>query len=296
MAVFLWVLVRFEAPAQDTFSIPVRVQVSDPAWTVLGDPDPVEVNVRFSGPVGELSRLRWGGTSILVPVADGGEGSATVALREAFLAVQGYQGIHVEDFSPAIVRVQLDRVAARTLPLRVRTFGELPRDLALTRAIEAAPLVVRVSGPQSIVSLMDTLDVVGVDLGDTTLEGVIMTDIDLNGLSGVTVVPDRVSIRIPVEEAIERIISSIPVSTDPSPWPGQLVVEPAVVDVEVYGARSRVNGMNLDVLQASVPLSSVQGMRPGEVRRVPVVIQGLPPILTVRSAVDSVLVRRQVEP
>lgn len=296
MAVFLWVLVRFEAPIQDTFTIPVRVQVTDPAWTTLGDPDPMEVEVRFSGPVGELSRLRWGGTTIVVPVADGEDGDATVALREAFLPVQGYQGIHVEDFSPAIVRVHLDRTAARTLPVRARSFGELPRSLALTRAIDVAPQVVRVSGPQSIVSRLDTLDVVAVDLAEATIEGVIITSLDTTGLAGVSIQPDRVSVRVPVEEAVARIISSVPISTDPSPWPGQLVVEPAVVDVEVAGARSRVNAMDVALLQASVPLSAVQGMRPGEVRWVPILIEGLPAILSVRSTVDSVLVRRQAGP
>ncbi len=296
MAVFLWVLVRFEAPAQDTFTIPVRVQVTDPAWTTLGTPEPMEVDVRLSGPVGELSRLRWGGTTIVVPVADGENGDAVVALREAFLAVQGYQGLHVEDFSPALVRVHLDRVATRTLPVRVRSFGELPRSLALTRAVEVAPQVVKVSGPQSIVSLLDTLDVVSVDLGETTMDGVLTTSIDTTGLAGLSIVPFRVTVRVPVEDAVQRIISSVPVLTEPSPWPGQLVVEPAAVDVEVSGARSQVNAMDVAALQAAVPLSAVQGMRPGEVRWVPVVIRGLPAIMSVRSTVDSVMVRRQVEP
>lgn len=296
MAVFLWVLVRFEAPSQDTFTIPVRVQVTDPTWTTLGPPEPMEVDVRFSGPVGELSRLRWGGTTIVVPVADGGDGDAVVALREAFLPLQGYQGIHVEDFSPALVRVHLDRVATRTLPVRARSFGELPRSLALTRAIDVAPQVVRVSGPQSIVLLLDTLDVVSVDLSETTRNGVLTTSIDTTGLAGVSIVPFRVSVRVPVEDAVERIISSVPVLTEPSPWPGQLVVEPAVIDVAVSGARSQVNAMNVAALRASVPLVAVQGMRPGEVRWVPVVIRGLPAMLSVRSTVDSVMVRRQVEP
>ena len=51
MAVLLWTVPRFEGQSSRVLDeIPVRVQLNDPNWALVGEPVPAEVTVPFGGP------------------------------------------------------------------------------------------------------------------------------------------------------------------------------------------------------------------------------------------------------
>ncbi|RMH16633.1 MAG: hypothetical protein D6701_08575 [Gemmatimonadetes bacterium] len=290
LAVFLWALMRLEVPAQDAVSLPVQVRVTDPGFTAFGEPSPATVDVLVSGPVGELSRLRWGDAAVVVAVEDGSVGDIVVPLRPSHLVLAdgGAGGVVVEGFRPPSVRVHLARVATASVPLRLALRGRLPEHLALGRPPSLSPAVVRVTGPAAIVEALDSLDIVAPDLGEVTLEGTLVAAVDTAGLAGVSIEPDSVLVRVPVEEAVERVVSSVPVRT-PS---GHLAVEPATVDVRVRGARSRVESLDPTRLAALVVLEALTGADGDSPVRVPLIVTGVPPVLSAQPLVDSVLVRR----
>ena len=297
MAVFLWVVVRVATPAQRAVSIPVDVRLNDPGWVVMGDPEPATVQVRFRGPPTEIFRLTaLDGVSILVPVTGVTDEEMVVGLQEGWIPVDGYRGVQVEEIIPSAVHVHFDRVETATIPLRITTRGTLPEHLALTRSLSLTPNVVRVSGPASLIGALDTLDIVPVDLNLVDERGRLEAVVDAAGRGPLTIVPRDVTLRIPVEESIDRMFPGVPVVASLGARNQVLEVVPAVVAVTVRGSRTRVSSLDGRLLRAVVPPEALRGIGEGQRRRVPVVVQGLPSYLSLSMAVDSVVVRRQAMP
>jgi len=201
----------------------------------------------------------------------------------------------VEGIVPSAINVQLDRLVTRTVPVRVSTRGNLPADLALTRPLSLTPNVVRVSGPASLVERLDTLDIAPVDLSDVGEQATRETVVDTAGMGRMTVVPYALTLRVPAEESIERVIEGVPVIVDPVIGSGRFEVSPEVVQITVRGARSRVSGMEAEFLRAVVPSYAIGDLGVVEERRVPVVVEGVPSYVFVVPGADTVAVRRRIQ-
>ena len=296
LALFLWVLVRVGAPGQRDLLVPVNIRLADPGWIVLGDPVPATVLVRFSGPPAEIFRLTGlAGMSITVPIAEVSEEEMAIPLQPGWVSVDGYRGVQVEDIVPSAINVHLDRLVTKNLPVRISTRGRLPDRLALTRDLSVTPNFVRVSGPASLVEMLDTLDIVPVDLDDLDEQATVETAVDTAGLGRVTVEPLGVTLRIPAEESIERVFGWVPVIADPAAGDGPIEVFPEALQVTVKGARSRVSAMEEDFLSAVVPPYAIQDLRDFEERRVPIRVEGVPAFVSGVPGTDSVTVRRRME-
>lgn len=294
VAVFLWALVRVESPSGRSIPVPVRVQLTDPEYMLIGEPAPAFVSVRFAGPVREIIRLALDGTVVMVPINEVTEPDMLVALQASWIPVEGYQGVQVEDFVPSTIHLHLEPMESAIIGLRLSTTGELPERLALTRAISLAPSVVRVSGAASRVAAVDSLDILPVSLGDVSEQGVLEATVDTTGL-GLLVEPTQVRVMVPVEESTDRRLTNIPVQPGDGSIEGGMIVVPASVGLTLTGARSRVDGVNPGRLRVFVPAYALLGMRPSEERRVPVQVEGVPSFVTATVDVDTVLVRRQAD-
>jgi YbbR domain-containing protein len=301
LAVFLWALVKVGSPDQRAVSIPVTVSLNDPEWILMGDPVPSTVEVRFSGPSTEVFRLTaLDGVSVTVPVTEVAGEDMVIALQDSWIPVDGYRGVIVEDILPSTVHVHLDQRETASVPVRITTRGSLPEHLALTRSLSVTPSAIRVSGPASLVQLLDSLDIVPVDLGEVDERGAVQTTVDTTGLARITVIPSEITLRIPVEESIDRVLASVPVSADGGAEleeaGGTLEVLPATVRLTLRGARTQVTNLDPRRLQVVVPPAELLGLRVAEERRVPIVVEGLPSYMSASPAVDTVVVRRPTEP
>ncbi len=296
VALFLWVMVRVGAPGQRDLLVPVDIQLEDPGWIVLGDPIPATVLVRFRGPPTEIFRLTGlAGMSVAVPITEVSGKEMVIPLQPGWVPVDGYRGVQVEDIVPSVINVSLDRLVTRTIPVRISTRGRLPEHLALTRAPSLTPNLVRVTGPASLVEDLDTLDIVPVALGDVDEQATVETVVDTAGMGRVMVVPYVVTLRIPAEESIERVFAGVPVITDPVVGYGPIEVFPEAIQVTLTGARSRVSAIDAAFLRAVVPAYAISDLREVEVRRVPIVVEGVPSYVSVVPGIDTVAVRRRIE-
>ena len=296
LALFLWVLVRVGAPGRRDLLVPVNIRLDDPGWIVLGDPVPAAVLVRFSGPPTEMVRLNgFGDMSVAVPITDVSDEEMVIPIQPGWVPLDGYRGVQVEDIVPSAIDVHLDRLGTRTIPVRVSTRGRLPEHLALTGAPSLTPNFVVVSGPASLVERLDSLDIVPVTLSDVGEQAAVETPVDTAGMGQVTVLPNVLTLRIPAEESIERVIEGVLVIVDPVVGSGRIDVFPEAVQVTVRGARSRVSGMEAEFLRAVVPSHAIGGLGVFEERRVPIVVEGVPSYVSVAPGADTVAVRRRIE-
>lgn len=297
LTVVLWALVRTEPASQgNLFMVPVQAQVGDLDWTLVGEPDPPTVQVRFRGPTDDLIRLAREGTSLRLRLDSVSSADTVVQLRRDWVVVGAESGLIVEDIAPASVRLLLQRTVSRLLPLRITTTGELPSGLALAAPVGLDPQVVGVRGAVQRVRGLDSITLQPLDLSGVSGSGIYSVDVDTTGLGDIIVTPRSTALGIRLEPSIERELTSVPVvagtGEDGSSVSDPLTIQPATIVVQLQGARTPVTGTRAEEVQAVVPWESLVGLEPEQERRVPILLRGLPALVRGLAAVDSVTVRR----
>lgn len=301
LAVFLWAVVRVEpADRQELTDVPVRVQVGDLDWTLSGAPEPAVVRVRFAGPVREVLRLDREGTSVRIPLDQVSSSDTVVQLRRDWVVLSGASGLIVEDVSPATVRLTLARNVSETRPVALRTEGSLPGGLALAEPIRVQPGSVQVRGGSDRVELIDSVPTRPLTLSEVTASGTRSVELDLealqsDGLDQVSLDPVNVRLTLVVDSLDEQFVPSLPVQLVDGPADA-FDVEPAVLVVGLSGARSVLSQADVSALRLEVSLSGLDALAPGEARRVPVRVVGVPPLVRAEPVVSQVTVTRREGP
>lgn len=296
LSVFLWALVQTEPLSQETFSaVPVQVTVRDTAWTLSGEPSPSTVELRLGGPAREIIRLARDGTTLQIPISAVGSRDTTVQVQREWVQLGPRAGVTVESVSPSVIGLDFEPAASATVPLVLRTQGELAPDLALSSPLVLSPESVSVRGPESALSGLDALPVEPFDLDEVRESGVYRLRVDTSGLAGARVDPSEAVIGVRVEPLEERVLSGVEVRADAPPGQPDVTVEPASIQLRLAGARTLVTSMDLSLLRVSVAPQSITDLVPGEVRRVRIQIDGLPPLIRAYPSTETVIVRQTVE-
>ncbi len=295
LSVLLWALVQSDDGNAETFSaVPVVIEVADSAWTLAARPNPPSVEVRISGPVREMFRLAREGTVVRVPISEVGSADTLVALRRDWVAVVEGSGVSVESVLPSAVRLLFEPATARVIPVSVRLRGRLPDHLALASAIGLNPPLMRVRGSTTAVEGLDSVRLEVVDLSQISESGRLVVPVDTATLPGMLVTPGSATLSFRLEEEVQRVLTGVPVRitgiTDV-----EVVVFPQTVDVILVGARTLVTAVSTSDLRAEVGGPLVAGMEPGEERRVPLRITGVPALVAAESTVELVTVRRAID-
>lgn len=298
LAVFLWAVVRVEpADRQELTDVPVRVQVGDLDWTLSGAPEPAVVRVHFAGPVREVLRLDREGTSVRIPLDQVSSPDTVVQLRRDWVVLSGASGLIVEDVSPATVRLTLARNVSETRPVALRTEGSLPEGLALAEPVRLEPTSVQVRGGRDRVALIDSVPTRRLALSEVTASGTRSLELDLEaleaeGLAQVSLDPVAVRLTLVVDSLDEQFVPSLPIRlVDGSA--AEFDVEPAVLVVGLAGARSVLSQVDVSGLGLEVSLSGLETLQPGEARRVPVQVVGVPELVRAEPVVSQVTVTRR---
>jgi YbbR domain-containing protein len=296
IALLLWVAVRVDAPSRhELTNVPVRVDLQDPQWALLGEPTPSTVMVRLSGSSGELIRIVGERPSVVIPLDDIASADTTVLLRTQWLRVQDRGGVVVEGIQPATVHLTVEPVERLSIPLAPRMIGALPGRLALAQRPQAVPSEVRVIGPRSRVLGLDSVPLVPIDLSAVSNSGRMTVAVDTARLSGLPIQPSEVSVEILVEDRIERVVTGLPV-TLPNGLGGMandLEISPATVSVILRGARSVVESTDPRALRVVVQVDDDGLPEPGEEGVFLVRLAGLSDLLEGTIQQSDVVLRRR---
>ncbi len=296
LAVLLWALIQSEPRESQTVgSVPVVIDVADTAWTVAGEVQPGEVELRLSGSTGEIIRLSRAGTVLRIPIAHVGSRDTLVTLRRDWVALGEGSGLSVESVYPSAVRVHFEPAVARMVPIALRTTGSLPSGLALASPIGVTPQLARVRGPSERVETLDSVLLRPLQLREVRGSGVVELAMDSVGLAGLHVSPATVTVGIRVEERLERTLSGIEVQAQAGYGRSALTVTPASVDVVLVGARTLLTAVDPQDVHAWVDPELLRDMAPGEERRVHYRVEGIPPLVALDLLQEFVVVRRAPE-
>jgi hypothetical protein len=295
LSVFLWALVQTEPRNAESFSAPVLLEVADTSWVVASPPDPATVELRLTGPTREIIRLAQEGTLIRVPVATVGSPDSAITLRREWVALDEGTGLSVESMVPNTVRASFEPAVNRVLPVAMRVEGRLPDRLALASPIGLNPQVIRLRGPASRVEGLDSLRLRPLDLSSVDESGIYEVPVDTSGLGGTRLASASATLGIRVEEEVARTLTELPVQIAVPDDGTDLVADPATVDVQLRGARSLVTSVDPRDLSVVVTAGLVEGMVPGEERRVPLRLEGVPELVDATLLTETVAVRRATD-
>ena len=286
MAVLLWTVPRFEGQSSQILEdIPVRVQLSDPNWSMVGDPSPAVVSVTLSGPARDLIALGIDRPPVLVPMDVVLSPDNTVLLRDttvllrlSWFRVSGRDGVVVEDLRPSAVTLSFERIEERRIAFRAPLFGELPPGISLAGPPQITPPEARVFGAASRFERVDSLRLMPMDLSLVEGSGPFLLGVDTTGLQGLDIVPLEASVAIPTEptavrEFPDQILILPHLDSDP-----QLQALPVSVTVVLSGPRSLVEGVDPEALTVTIPPLRAS-MAPGQEERVGVVVEGVPELV-----------------
>jgi YbbR domain-containing protein len=295
LAVFLWALVQTEPLSQETFSaVPVTVVVSDTAWLLSGAPSPPTVDLRLGGPAREIIRLARDGTTLRIPVTTVTARDTVVVVQREWVQLGQRAGVAVESVSPQTIRLSFEPAVSRLLPLALRTRGELPPDLALSIPLALNPTHAAVRGPESRLRGLDSLKLVPFDLGQVRESGVHSLPVDTAGIAAVSVVPPAATLGVRVEPLEERVLEEVAVHAGDGGAARNIVIEPSAIELRLAGARTLLAALDVSLVQVSVSPESLRGMQAGEVRRVRLEIDGVPPLVRAYPSTEMVTVRWRV--
>jgi hypothetical protein len=291
IAVLLWFSVRFEARnQQEISSVAVRVDLTDPAWTLADGSSPPRVAVRFRGPALDLLRLSSDRPVIVIPISELNRPDTTIVLQSGWVRFGERPGVTVEAITPGTVTLRFEPVQRLVLAPALRFSGELPEDLAFAAPPVPTVREFRVAGPRSLTEGLDSIPVVPVDLGEVRQSGAVPARVDTARISRVEVQPTAFEISFQVEAREERTFQ-LPAPPFPEP-PGIEGIEgyPDSVTVTISGAASLVRELTPGALTVVAELPD--DLDPDdEVFEVSFRLEGLPTLL--RGRVEPVQVRRE---
>ena len=294
LSVFLWALVQTEPrTSSESFQrVPVRVELTDTLWTLAGPPTPTEVELQLSGSSRDIIRLDREGTALSIPITQVGTPDTSVFLDRDWVELGQSTGLNVEFISPAMIEIVFEPTMTRTLPIATRVYGDLRDNLALASSVGLAPMTARVRGSESQISELDSIRLERFDLATVEKSGVFSVAVDTASLSGASVFPDVVTMGLNVEDDIERILQGFSVQFDAERVGADVTIEPVVVQVRFSGPRSLVNTLDPSLLRVWVSPEDLQGILPGEERRVPLRLEGIPEFVTAVPETSAVTARR----
>jgi YbbR domain-containing protein len=211
--VLLWALVSAEQVTMHWIPVTVEADVRDPGYVLTGGPGPHEVRVLFAGPGRLLWQLALNRPTLILPVRD--EERTGYALDADMIRLpEGVRGVAVREIRPAVVRVEVQRLATREVPVRVRFTRRSLAGFVIRGLPDVSPATVRVTGPRDDLARLAEIETrpFTVSSEDSTeFEGRVA--LDTTGLPDFTVSPRTVRVRGELDRRAERTVRDVPVAS-----------------------------------------------------------------------------------
>lgn len=297
VALLLWLSVQWETPGQVQYEdVPVRVDLTDPDWVLVGDPEPAGVRVAVSGAAGELSRT--GRPTIVVPMDEVTNTDTTVVLLSQWVRLPDRPGLVVDDIQPVDIGLSFEPVERRSVPLVFALENDPPEGLALAGAPLPATAEVRITGPRSRIAEIDSVRFQPLDLSglSATGTGTVTLQVDSLALEGLQVQPSTVEIDYRLEEGVERTLPEVPVVWADPALAEEFEVVPADRPVLLEGARTRVERVDPAQVEIVIEFGPDDSLPdPGEEADAPYRIRGLPDWVEGRIEPGSLRLMRRPE-
>ena len=272
LAMLIWAVVSSEQVTSQW--IPVRVDpvVRDPEYVLSGPAEPSEVRVQFTGPGRELWELALDRPVLVLPLSGVGDRRA-FPVDPSMLRIPAGLAVRVQDIRPAVVRVDLQRLSSRVVPVRVRIGGRSMERYVVGEELEILPAEVRVTGPADRLAALTSVTTERFEIvPETDSTFTRQVEIDTAGLAGLSLSRTAVRVSGTFDVRGRRALGNVQVYV-----PDGLVATPDRVQVNATGPQRALGTVFPTALRAIVPRDSLPAVIPAEGVDAPLVFDGLPP-------------------
>ena len=247
----LWAAVAAEEPTSQL--VPVSLVVQPPPGRALTGPLP-SIQAVYVGSTRELIKLYSSPPTIRKVLPDTLSGSEfELRLSPQDLLTPGRVNVRPEDVQPRTIRLTLDAVVRRTVPVEPRVVIEPDSGYALLEGMTVEPGSVSVSGPDSAVRAIASVSTVNLEIRGVDGPVRRVVPLDTASLGRMRVSPSEVEVSAEVVFMSERVLMGIPV-TIRSDRAAALVADPPAVLVTVRGSSRRLARLTRDsVLVVAAP-------------------------------------------
>ena len=258
-AVFLWYFVAGEDRVDMNVQVPVEI-VNLPRDLIISNQFKTQLEVTVSGPRGMIRKLAQQSVSRSIDLSNAKPGN--VVIRNDPDSIQFPHGIRVLRIQPSHIILLLDRLVQKTLPIEAVTRGKPPAVFELA-AISLAPDKLTLSGPKAILSTVDIIKTVPIDL--STLTGPVTRQVSLDlrkevaDLIGDPIVTATISLR---KKIVKRTIKKLPLQVTGLAEGVSATVKPRFVKAAVHLPLMIVNSGN-DLKGLLTATVNAEGLPPG---------------------------------
>lgn len=237
----LWIGVTgLSEVGSDRYSVPLAIRVGENI-EITNDPYP-QVEIRVVGDKRRLGQIRERDLRISIDLTDLAAGDHVVNLSPSNVTAYDLPtGVRLEDIQPNRINVKLESVAAKEVPIKVRTRGQLEDGYEMASEPIASPEKVRVRGPASVIEKLTEVSTEIIDISDKksdfTERGISLT---AGGNSRVSLLETAVDVRFQIREVRAERVFLVPVE-------GLFDRKATVL---LFGPRSVINGLKADQIKA----------------------------------------------
>jgi YbbR domain-containing protein len=185
------------------------------------------------------------------------KGMNTHLVSPAEVVMPAERGVEVlEVIDPKAVRVDLDVIGSRQVPVVPAVRGELVADKAMLGKPVADPAMVTVTGAQKIVAALASVPTVPIDVNNLAKRDRVSVRVDLSAFPPLSSDADEVVVTARIEPRKELGIPAVPVEAGD----GERVTVsflPGSVDLVVSGAASQIDSLDPLALELVIDVSGL---------------------------------------
>ncbi|MGA1367413.1 MAG: YbbR-like domain-containing protein [Blastocatellia bacterium] len=283
LALILFLLSRQQNIEVRLNDVPIQFQGLPQGHEILDDGEQ-RVSVRLFGPEDLVRRLNSNQITVVADLQHKDPGQRVVQLHPE--DVVRPPRVKVSQIFPPNIRLQIERTAERTIPIRPRTEGVLGPGVEVYD-VAVTPSQIHLEGPESQLNELQDVSTESINLAghETSFSKLV----DVETLHPSIRIKTREQIRLTVtigEQRIKRIFSGVPVRWPDQGTGGRLLTRK--VDVEIYGPLSRVGALTPSQIRVEARTTGVSREQ-GTVAPTVLLPEGTTPFLEVTRVIPSTI-------
>lgn len=269
LALFVWINIAERKPVEVTADLPLKY-TNMPAQTTFSSAVPTSVKVRILGR-GRFVHWRLKDAHLAIDLSGAERGVVTHVVSPAEAVLPEERGLDVlEVIEPKAIRIELDVLVTRGIPIRPVLQGNLMPDKIMLGAARPDPVKAVIAGSKRVLEELSSVPTAPIDINQLAKRGKVSAKLDLAGLPPLASQVDDVTVSARIEPRKELGIPAVPIEAARDGGV-RARFTPEAVDVVISGAASQVDSLDPRDVRLVVDIAGLVG---GQAVLNPVVSKG----------------------